>query len=82
MARPRQFLEANTILGPPADSHPGDVALLPVRTNDATLVSCWELTLAEIEEIVETGVVWLRVWGRNTQPPVMVTGHKAEVLPG
>ena len=36
--------------------------------------SCWKLTPEEIFEIVNTGVVWLHVWG-NKHPPVLVIGH-------
>ena len=36
--------------------------------------SCWKLTKEEIFEIVNTGIVWLHVWGAK-HPPVLVMGH-------
>jgi hypothetical protein len=80
MARPRDFRESNVTLAPPDGVPPADCALLPVLAIDGTLVSCWELSPEEIVEIVETGVVWLAVWGRSSQPPVMVSGCKAAVI--
>jgi hypothetical protein len=75
MAQPTAFREAKALLSPPLAA-PDE--RLPVHVVDGRIVSCWKLTLAEIEEIVTTGVVWLAVWGR--QPTVTVTGHKAEVV--
>lgn len=78
MAVPVAFAEANVVLGPPDGSD--DVVHLPVRRLDGTLVSCWRLTPAEIEEIIVTGVVWLSVWGRETQAPVLVSGHRGDMI--
>ena len=76
---PVAFAEATTMLAPP-DGCETEVVHLPVRRLDGMLVSCWRPSKAEIDEIVRTGVVWLAVWGRHTQPPVLVTGHKADVI--
>lgn len=76
---PVAFAEANLELRAPPGCE-GEVATLPVRRADGRLVSCWKPTLAELEEIVTTGLVWLSVWGRETQPPVLVTAHKADVI--
>lgn len=78
MATPVAFAEATTVLAPPPDDD--EVIRLPVRRVDGALVSCWGLTAAEVDEIVATGVVWISVQGRISQPPVFVTGHKAEVI--
>lgn len=81
MGQPMWFEEANITLGPPGGME-ADVVPLPVhRTVDGQLVSCWQVTADELEEIVRTKKVWISVWGGATQPPVFVTGHKQEVLP-
>ena len=79
MATPERFPEANLLLGPPQGCET-DVNPLPVRRLEGCLVSCWRLTAEELAEVQRTGVVWLSVWGRRTQPPVMVTAIKADVI--
>lgn len=72
MAKPVNFTESDSVLGPPegmADS----VVPLPVHRSRAGFMSCWELTDREIEEIIETRRVWLHVMGQH--PPVYVSGH-------
>lgn len=78
MGRPTDFAEANACLGAPHGCET-EVVALPIRRDGQTLVSCWQLSDAEIEEVRATGLVWLSVWGARTQPPVLVTGHKHEV---
>jgi hypothetical protein len=81
MAEPIGFPEANITLGPPP-TFEADVVPLPVRrTCDGQLVSCWVLTPEEKAEIARTGKVWLSVWGGSSQPPVLVTGFKGQVIP-
>lgn len=79
MAQPKDFPEANVVLGPPLGCE-DSVVQMQVRRMDGSIVSCWRLDQEEIEEIVRTGVVWLSVWGAHTQPPVMVTARKEEVI--
>lgn len=81
MALPTAFDEADCILGPPAGCEQGVVPLPVKRHEDGYLVSCWQLTPEELELIQKTGKVWLSVWGRTTQPPVLVTAVKEHVLP-
>lgn len=79
MAVPIDFPESNLVLGPP----PGrdrEVTQLPVLRRDGRLVSAWRPNLSEIEEIIRTGIIWLSVWGQATQPPVMVSGFKCDVI--
>lgn len=80
LGTPVAFKEANLMLGPPAGCSEDEVSCLPVRQLDGNLVSCWSLTEEERDEVARTGVVWLSVWGRDTQPPVFVTGHKTHVI--
>jgi hypothetical protein len=79
MGQPTAFPEANLVLGPPQGCEDSVVAM-QVRRLDGNIVSCWRLTPAEVEEVQRTGVVWLSVWGARTQPPVMVTAFKEEVV--
>jgi hypothetical protein len=80
MAQPIGFEEANVTLGPPGGME-ADVVPLPVRHSvDGQLVSCWQLSADEIEEIVRTRKVWISVWGGMSQPPVFVMGHKHEAI--
>ena len=37
-------------------------------------ISKWQLTKEELFEVINTGCVWLRVWG-SKHPPVFVGGH-------
>ena len=58
------FIGSNKELNPPKDA--GSKALaLPVLTNGKEWVSCWQLDSSEIERIVETGRVWVRVRAKN-----------------
>lgn len=80
MPTPELFPEANVVLGPPKGVSDEECGTLPVRRNGETLVSCWRLSPAEIEEIQRTGCVWLSIWGQVTQPPVLVAAFKQEVI--
>lgn len=42
---------------------------LPAYKAEDQIISCWELTDKEKEEVQKTGVVWLSVLGQQ-QPPV------------
>ena len=58
------FIGSNKELNPPKDA--GAKALpLPVWTNGKDWVSCWMLDASEIERIVETGRLWLRVRSKS-----------------
>ena len=52
----------------------GDTGTLPVYRDLQTggNVSCWELSAEEQIEVLQTGKVWLTVWG--THPPVALQG--------
>lgn len=68
MAEPVEFAEVNTTW-----YGEGDVAPLPVfRGENGENISCWELTAEEQIEVLQTGKVWLRVWGYH--PAVYVEG--------
>ena len=42
---------------------------LPAHRAEHQILSCWELTDKEKEEVQKTGIVWLSVFGHQ-QPPV------------
>ena len=68
MAEPIEFPEVNKRwVGE------GDVGDLPVYSEGVENVSCWQLTMEERLEILETGVVWLHVWGNH--PAVCVSSE-------
>ena len=71
MAEPVRFPEANTQwIGR------GDVGPLPAFRDEAQglSISCWELSAAELREVLDTGKVWLHVWGQH--PAVYVTAEQ------
>ena len=68
------FPESNSSLGPTED---GVGYILPVHQGSEVLglsqiISCWKLTPEEVQEVAQTGKVWLRVLGGH--PPVAVQG--------
>ncbi len=80
MATGISFPEANTVLGAPtpADEAAGTVYGLPVhRYRDLDgqphVVSKWQLSAEELEEVARTGVVWFHCWG-ETHAPMSIGG--------
>lgn len=80
MAEPALFAEANLLLVAPAGSE-DTVVPLPVRRADGRVLSCWRPSIDELRRIVDTGEIWLSIWG-DTHPPVLVTGLKEHVIDG
>lgn len=69
MADPVPFSESNlTLVGE-------DCLDLPVHrgvmNGHPVVTSKWQLTKPELEEVLRTGTIWLRVWG-ETAPPMML----------
>lgn len=84
MAKPIKFDEANATFV--ADGCGDLPAYEHGEEGDEQVITCWKLSGEELMEILQTGKVWLRVWG-NAQPPVQVTGlypfeDKSEEQPG
>ncbi len=78
MATPAPFAEANlTLVAAPGEE--ANVIDLPVHRSAGRVVSCWRPTIAELRRIVDTGEIWLSIWG-DTHPPVLITGLKEDVL--
>lgn len=81
MAKGVAFPEANLLLGAPTpeDAAAGTVYGLPCHRyrdldGQPNVLSKWQLTPEELEEVARTGVVWFNCWG-NTHPPVSISGH-------
>ena len=74
MAYPVKFDGANSYLGPPPGSE--NVTGLYTFTNGVNSVSCWELSEAEIAEILKTKRVFLSALSGRSQPPVFVGGEE------
>lgn len=64
------FEQSNKNLGAP-EGQEENVFALPVFTNGAVCISCWEMNEEERREVSETGKIWLGVWSGVTQPPVL-----------
>jgi hypothetical protein len=76
MAETIRFHGANTRLLAPAGVE--NVGELHTFTNGCCSVSCWQLTPAEIDEVMRTGCVFVSVLSGRTQPPIFV-GSEDEV---
>lgn len=73
MAEMRHFPEANmTLRAPPGRD---DVRDLPSFRHEGGPISCWQLSEKEMEEVRQTGIVWLHVQG-PTHPPVYIGGER------
>lgn len=72
------FPQQTTVFGKPKDWKDEDCYGLPVaqsfylnseQKKVPCLISCWQLTKEELEEIQRTGIVWLSITGEG-MPPV------------
>jgi hypothetical protein len=76
--RPVTFDQINKVFKKPADmtdDQCGDLGVCETTDKDGypVIVSCWELTEEELQEIIKTKRVWLGVLGAGT-PPVWLSG--------
>jgi len=81
LAKGIEFSEANTVLGAPTseDAAAGTVYALHVHRyrdldGNHQVLSKWQLTPEELDEVQRTGVVWFNCWG-DTHPPMWISGH-------
>lgn len=70
MAEPVDFKGTNRTLHAPQGRD--DVSALRAFSNAGTCVTCWRLSLEEVQEIVATGRVWLSILFGGTMPPALV----------
>jgi hypothetical protein len=68
---PISFKEANKVLGPPVGVSEEECLPLPVFTDGEQCISKWKLTADEIEQIKQTGEIWVSVYSGVTQPPIL-----------
>lgn len=80
MARGIPFDEANTVLRAPTpeDAAAGTVYDLHVHRyrdldGQPNVLSKWQLSDEELDEVNRTGVVWFNCWG-ETHPPMWISG--------
>jgi hypothetical protein len=67
---PVMFPESNFVLGKPAEMTHDECVPLPVWRDGQQCISCWQLTDAELAEIVKTKRVYLSCITGWSQPPV------------
>ena len=73
MAKPVGFEGANCVIQAPEGVPSEECCDLECFTAPGRIISCWRLSPEELNQITETGVVWLEVQGDRT-PPVVVSG--------
>ena len=72
VATPIEFPEQNYVLGKPKDWTDEQCVPLPCFIDQSQVVSCWQLTQQECEEIGRTGKLFIGVAGATT-PPIWIT---------
>jgi hypothetical protein len=68
LAKAIDFKDSNEVLKGP---NCNDLPVFYDKTS-ANIISCWELSKEELEEVAKTGKIWLQVLGY--QPPLVVEG--------
>lgn len=75
--RPINFPEANFVFKGKDD---GSIIDLPVMKTDIGAYSCWKLTPEDVKQIIETGVLWVGVYGGFHPPVLLTSGTPPEVV--
>lgn len=79
---PISFPQQNNVLGKPADMTDDQCNSLPVHHYEQevgkdekgnsikwpSIVSCWQLTPEELEEVQRTGIIWVNTLGHTLAP--------------
>ena len=78
MARGVKFSGANGSLGAPTGDE-DRVCSLPVFRNGTCVVSCWEFSEEEIQEIIKTKCIYLSLLSGITMSPAIVLASKKEM---
>lgn len=74
------FKESNQVIGPPKGVSEDDVQSINAWAgpmppeNWPVMITCWKPSKEELQEVIDTGRVWLHVYG-HVMPPVSVSGH-------
>ena len=77
---PASFEQSNHVIDKPDSMTREDCDALSVfqgtdQNGLPVMISCWKLTTQELEEINQTGRVWLWVFGGGMQPVSLTTEH-------
>jgi len=78
MARGVKFSDMNGELGAPKDDE-DRVNSLPVFRNGSCVVSCWEFSNEEIQEIIKTKRVYLSLLSGLTMSPAIILALREEM---
>lgn len=78
MAHCVDFKGTNLCLGPPRGMDETQVSTIHGFATKATVVTCWEPSPEEMQEIVMSGKIYLSVFMGGTMPPVFV-GSESEI---
>lgn len=70
--KPVKFEEMNKTLSKPDSMTEEECGSLHIWNDGIECISCWELSEAEIMEVVNTGRIWARVYSGKTQPPISI----------
>jgi len=75
--KPVKFAESNATFG----ANQPEYQHLPAMVNGDVVVSCWELTDEEKQQVMKEGKIWLGVmtFGQALQP-VLLTCNKSDVI--
>jgi hypothetical protein len=73
---PLSFTEQNMVLGKPENMSDEQCGVLPVYTDGVECVSKWKLTDAEINQVMEHGYIWVRLFSGMTQPPICLQAQE------
>ncbi len=81
MATGVAFEQANTVLRAPTPEDAAAETVYDLHTHRyrdldgrPNVLSKWQLSAAELDEVVRTGCVWFSCWG-ETHPPMWISGH-------
>lgn len=71
--KPIEFKEQNKVLGKPESMTDEECSSLPVFSNGAECISCWQFTEEEIQKLIETKRIWIGIVSGQTQPPIFLS---------
>ncbi|RLF05999.1 MAG: hypothetical protein DRJ64_04960 [Thermoprotei archaeon] len=76
---PVKFKEANAVFGGDQEEYKGLPAHV-VKDATGSVISCWELTPQEMQNIKRTGKIWVQqlAFGQELQP-IFITTNKSDI---
>ena len=76
-----EFKEQNSVLLKPDDMTDEQCGSLPCHRDGNQIISKWKLSEEDKKQILENGVIWVSVLGRETQPPIALWTGEFENKP-